>query len=128
MAFSDAFVAKINEIVNKTDDQLVADAITKIESYILKQVTPNVNSIGVVLDKFSCAPYSPAILRKIIDQLHYNFCVTMNFELDKNTAYDMKKKSICFLEVSDKSTQWETTYDPCDYTSDDCRKFVIKLA
>jgi hypothetical protein len=128
MAFSDAFVAEINNIVNKTDDQLVADAIAKIESYILKQVTPKVNSIEVDLHEFLWPPYSHAILRKIIAQLHYNFCVTMNFELDKKTAYYMKKKSICFLEVSDKSTQWERTYDPCDYTCDDCRKFVIKLA
>ena len=130
MAFSDVFVAEINEIVNKTDDQLVADAITKIESYILKQVTPNVSIIEVDLQEFLWAPYSHAILCKIIAQLHYNFCVKMNFEVEKNKAYHnhMKKKSICILEFSDKFTQRETTYDPCDYTSDYCRKIVIKLA
>ena len=128
MAFSDAFVAEIDKIVNKTDDQLVADAIAKIESDILKQVTPNVSSIEVDLYQFSWEPYSKEILLKILDQLHTNFCVKMNFELDNKTAYYMKKKSICFLEVSDKSTQWETTYDPCDYKCNKCRKFVIKLA
>jgi len=130
MAFSAVFSKQLLEIVDTTDEQLIANAIKELEDLMVTKL--HEKNFTLHLDKFRWTSSSHTFFGKLICQLYENFCKNLRFtlEMKKTCAYYMEKKSICFLkEDSVNSTQRETIYLPCDPTSTphECSRIEVKI-
>lgn len=127
MAFSKDFSDQLLAIVDTTEEQLVANAIEQFENLMFEQLRKN--EITLELYKFRWISSSSTFYDKFILQLYKNFCTNLGFRLETTNVYNMEKKSICFLKVSEQSTQREAIYEPCDITltKNECSKIVLRI-